>query len=79
MPELMRGVGPSANESFAFGTMCVETRRVPKKVAWPTGNYYNALMGITDRVLAETRRGPSMRSPRHEHSGIVGDAGKLRY
>ena len=28
--------GMSANESFAFGMMCVETRRIPKKLAWPT-------------------------------------------
>ena len=34
--ELMSCVRPSANETFAFGMMCVETRRILEKLAWPT-------------------------------------------
>jgi hypothetical protein len=78
MTELMSCVWPSANETFAFGIMCVETRRIPEKLAWPTWNYDNAMMGITDRVLAEAPCGPSMWSPRHEQSGLVADVDRPR-
>ena len=47
--ELMRCVWSSANESFAFGMMCFETRRILEKLAWPTWSYVRAKMRITDR------------------------------
>jgi hypothetical protein len=46
-------VGPSANETFAFGIMCFETRSILKKLAWPTWNYGSATMRITDRPSAD--------------------------
>ena len=53
MTELMSYVGPSANESFAFGITCFETRRILEKLAWPTWNYVRAKMRITDRPSAD--------------------------
>src|SRR5262249_38456178 len=53
LTELMSCVGLFANESFVFGIMCVQTRRIPEKLAWPTWNYDSAKMRITDRPSAD--------------------------
>jgi hypothetical protein len=49
MIELMSYADPSANESFAFGIMYIESRKIPNKLAWPTWNYEGVKMGIMDR------------------------------
>ena len=49
----MSCVRPSANETFAFGMMCVETRRILEKLAWPTWSYVRAKMRITDQPSAD--------------------------
>jgi hypothetical protein len=51
--ELMSCVRPSANENFAFGMMCFETRRILEKLVWPTWSYVSAMMRITDRPSAD--------------------------
>ena len=48
----MSCVRPFVNESFAFGMMCVETRRILEKLAWPTWSYISAKMRIMDRPSA---------------------------